>query len=275
MTEIYNKLLEISEDDLKSAEVLYKEKLYPQAVFFLQQSVEKASKAWGVISEAIPKSDKKIRKKVGHDSAKVILLKASKQKEMYDLAKKMSEYLNSGTKEEYDETLSYLEKKINKIKKYREEGINLSTDDNLKQIIEGTEKKVMELSKYNITISLTDEKAEVIIKNLKESFKLMEKKLGLSENQSISFINLNKEGLINLIRHDFFENKITNLIEYIISFLSIIIDPHESKSRYPDNNFSSKELYTSKIPLIQEFPHLIIMQKLLIEFIKDYLKHIH
>ena len=49
--------LEIAKTDLKAAACLYEQALYPQAVFFLQQSVEKALIAFALIMKYISKED--------------------------------------------------------------------------------------------------------------------------------------------------------------------------------------------------------------------------
>ncbi|HEC79105.1 MAG TPA: HEPN domain-containing protein [candidate division WOR-3 bacterium] len=60
-TEIF---LEIAKTDLKAAKCLYEARLYPQAIFFLQQSVEKMMKAFGSIDSDF--SLDILKNKVGH-----------------------------------------------------------------------------------------------------------------------------------------------------------------------------------------------------------------
>ena len=63
-------LVEIAENDLKSSAILYNEELYSQSIYFLQQSVEKISKAYSVLSGDIKPKD--IAKKIGHTTPKFL-----------------------------------------------------------------------------------------------------------------------------------------------------------------------------------------------------------
>ncbi|MCD6371860.1 MAG: HEPN domain-containing protein, partial [Candidatus Aenigmarchaeota archaeon] len=56
---IEKELLEIAKKDLESAKILYKNNLYPQAVFFFQQSVEKANKALGLMLKLVKEDELK------------------------------------------------------------------------------------------------------------------------------------------------------------------------------------------------------------------------
>jgi len=58
------KLIEVAESDLKAAEVLLKSRMYPQAVFLIQQALEKAIKAVAIELEVI--TPEEARKDVGH-----------------------------------------------------------------------------------------------------------------------------------------------------------------------------------------------------------------
>jgi 3-methyladenine DNA glycosylase AlkD len=63
---ISESLFGIARKDLKAAKCLFESGYYPQAVFYLQQSVEKANKSWAVVCNlitsivSIPKNPDKI-----------------------------------------------------------------------------------------------------------------------------------------------------------------------------------------------------------------------
>jgi len=63
--------LEIAKTDLKAAKCLYKQTLYPQAVFSVQQAVEKMTKAFGSLSADM--SLDIMKKEVGHKPFNVFL----------------------------------------------------------------------------------------------------------------------------------------------------------------------------------------------------------
>lgn len=65
-------LLNIARDDWSASKILYERKLYSQAVFYLQQSVEKAAKSFIVEMGLLDIED--IKKNIGHDTTKIIEL---------------------------------------------------------------------------------------------------------------------------------------------------------------------------------------------------------
>jgi len=66
----YN-FLEIAQSDLRAAECLFKNGFYPQSLFFLQQSVEKATKAFS-IKVGLLKNEKEI-KSYSHKSSTIFI----------------------------------------------------------------------------------------------------------------------------------------------------------------------------------------------------------
>lgn len=52
-------LLEIAKKDLEAAKCLYEKELYPQAIFYLQQSVEKAAKSFAIMTNMIKEDEVK------------------------------------------------------------------------------------------------------------------------------------------------------------------------------------------------------------------------
>lgn len=71
-----SELLEISEQDLLASEILYHDKKYPQAVYLLQQSAEKATKAYGLFCDEIDMSQ--LISPISHNSEKVFSLSIEK-----------------------------------------------------------------------------------------------------------------------------------------------------------------------------------------------------
>lgn len=59
MDEMIPKLLEIAESDLEASNTLYEKGFYPQSVYMLEQSVEKANKALGLFTGIIDSSQLK------------------------------------------------------------------------------------------------------------------------------------------------------------------------------------------------------------------------
>ena len=65
----------IAESDLKVSKLAYKNGFYPQAVFSLQQSVEKATKAVGILMGLVNPDKDDLVGEVGHSTIKAILVR--------------------------------------------------------------------------------------------------------------------------------------------------------------------------------------------------------
>ncbi len=65
---------EVAKNDLKASRVLYLNRLYPQAVFELEQSVEKAVKAVGLLTSLVSPTREGLTHEAGHATALTILV---------------------------------------------------------------------------------------------------------------------------------------------------------------------------------------------------------
>jgi len=65
-------LIEIAQKDFEATKVLFEKSLYSQAIYMLQQSLEKAIKAL-LLNFSIVKSEKELKKEIGHDVVKSAL----------------------------------------------------------------------------------------------------------------------------------------------------------------------------------------------------------
>lgn len=81
-------LLEMAKKDLDASKVLFGGKLYPQAVFHLQQSVEKAVKSFGIYERAITEDR---LERFRHDPVKVYMKMVERWGSIAIMAKEMSE----------------------------------------------------------------------------------------------------------------------------------------------------------------------------------------
>ena len=73
-------LIEISKEDLKAATVLYENRLFPQSLFFFQQSIEKLSKHLGISNEIIEPG--KLQSEINHKSLLIFSKLAKKTGEL-------------------------------------------------------------------------------------------------------------------------------------------------------------------------------------------------
>ena len=89
----------IGKADLKASKLLYRGKLYPQAIFYLQQSVEKSVKAVGVLLSLVKPDSLELTREVGHATVFGILVR--RRERLVQLRSQLgtlaaSEHLNEG-----------------------------------------------------------------------------------------------------------------------------------------------------------------------------------
>jgi|GEM_PF-3597926 len=267
---ISDTLFFISTDDLDSSVILHHRGHYPQSVFYLQQSVEKAVKSIGLLFGVI--SEKDLLKNVGHKPLEIYkkpvnkfsedLMSLNKNLEFYPEFKNIldssgidtdkfvlaikkgkhefNHYISNIasynlTKEEVEEYIS----KMENINRYVKKSINIIgereiTDevfDEIKDQIGSSFEKLLESS------DITDESKEQILSELKSQYESFfpEKEFF----QYFMYIIIHVMGIgVNLF------------------YLSVITSLHSSKSRYPEKNFNPLTFYTPECPLIEKMPEI-------------------
>jgi HEPN domain-containing protein len=214
-------LLKIARKDLEASRILFREKLYSQAVFFLQQSVEKAAKAMGLREGLVSK--KQLKQKIGHKAWIVFI-------EYYNIALKIQKQLEGVREEEHvSETLLYLNMITHGLKplfEYKKEETPGKTDEIIDLIINPL---------YTVIkrgeIQILHENTEAILHKLLGShYKIILKEL------------MTKFG--------------GRLVLFIFSFL---LERHATWSRYPDERFNPLEYYSERTPLIKRFNEIANM----------------
>ena len=279
---------EISQKDLEASKLLFKNKLYPQAVFYLQQSVEKATKSFGILDNII--TLKEAKQVIGHDSLKIYkkildgLLKDMKDFEKivhghFQLSKTkivgkmffkfnsktISKYLNSLTN--IDELRAYsfsLTKDVGSLVKFLNELAELELDNLVKFLNELGE---LELNRPSLPSIPTEQE-------LKEFKKDMEELLNVFSKLNSEIVNQVKNRVNKLLDPDS-KGEILGIGKFLMDlfyipfslFLLSYLLPcfHAVNTRYPDEKGQNpREIYNEKHPLIQFYDDLVkIMEKTL------------
>jgi len=271
-------LLEIAKQDMKASLLLYKNKLYSQAMFYLQQSVEKMAKAFAVHFGIITENE---LKKISHNPLKIYkkttddLVKKFKKidaaSQVYPKLKstkifKIIEESNIGEVCRKFENLYHVlssqkplilsEEEIDKI---------LNEIENFQNETQASKRLISQLQISELDFQKMLEEARTVICEL-----LLV--LGASEN-TISGV----ENLISQILNEEFANKLIKgifplmidmmCIWYKLLYLSIITYSHAEFSRYPERNINPLELYSDRNPLIQNFEKVLeVIDETLKEF---------
>ncbi|MGV9206325.1 MAG: HEPN domain-containing protein [Promethearchaeia archaeon] len=169
-------LIWTSKIDLKSSRTLYDQELYPQSVFYLEQSVEKITKAYSIAVLGLDPKDAK--KRISHKSPKTMLKKVDVFKEIHDEFKKNYHELNEIISDKNKE-------KICKMNRDNIETLLVALEETEKQLEidivfdQIRESKLIDgLIEIIFSIDICESEVEKI-KN--KTFKILEKKTSLEE----------------------------------------------------------------------------------------------
>jgi len=230
----YITFFEAARNDLKAAECLYNNGYYSQAIFCLEQAVEKIVKSIGLYTKLVTKEE--FGKDVGHNVEKIYSRMVEKTREKWGdfipipplkPIKNRRELLDTAFDEIKFEKWFFQLKKIEDI--YRIVDILLNTAE-----------------------IISDKEPNKQIETIKTSFK--------------SFLEIIKEtegpkaverAKYNLKLYFSFSQELVKLYQ-----LSEFLVPHVSVSRYPDDkNGYGPHSYTEETPIIQNFPELVDLVK--------------
>ena len=260
--------LEIAKTDLRAAKCLFCEKLYPQSVFHLQQSIEKAVKSFGIWNKII--SETEARNAVGHKAWKV-----------------------------YSKTLSGFKKKVVELEKF------LETSPRLKKVRFMKELKLaemknnldnfqrMSLDEYGWDASFSKKELKNIIKEIDRLKAKLRRKIAVNVNVSekeiddlkrrfyefldtLHEINPSIAGKLEKSKNEvgkitprLMTDSLKALIEFLSRFivcsislfyLSLVFSPHAIRTRYPEDS-SPLQVYNDKMPLVQMLGSFIRITK--------------
>lgn len=254
-------LYELSIQDLQSAHLLYEFKIYNNAVFFLQQSVEKLIKAIGVFYNIISPNQ---LKKVNHFSASVyklliesVLKEDKKFRRKFNVTGAMKNGLDS-----YNRNLVESLKSFKGIENTGTEDLNLEELDHAIKMIIGD--KPDESQNLN---TLSQEMGE-------RTFDILQNSEALN--------NYTLESEIDKIPIDeSFKNELAELMEKKLKFaianktlliLDLIMNIHENSSRYPCDECGSSPIdsYDDTHPIIIRFSTLLDFVDGTISILKEF-----
>lgn len=279
-------LLNTSKKDLSAAQTLYESEHFSNAIFLLQQSVEKCIKSYGIALQIIEETD--LVKKINHSSHKIFI------REIKSKIEKLRKYKNTpilipdmipphqrGTSND-DNKIAALEELYNKINFVQLKEFENLTESELKKFI-------ISARTFGIKEIENAEEKLIQIKNdwIKTNLHFLEyfKKIFSDEEQfeiskDIKYCIENADLFAqNRFAHYKFElekEQISNKLLFVWFNIAIITTPHEQKSRYPSSssNKSLEELYNNNHLLIKFFPDLVyLMEKTIEEYEKIYLSN--
>jgi len=265
-------LLEAAKQDLKASILLYKSKQYPQAVFYYQQSVEKAFKSLGLLMDIVPK-DQLGKGIYGH---KILMI----YKELSQQYKIQVQELINGLEEKptlkqfpflkdikVGEQIEHLQAFTNELDKIKGMPNAFSTKESIDEIL------CEILKTYNETVLVkisnddiceftkqTMDKIDTIVDEMPIPPNVKDKgdiKKGLAElkNDPNNIIILST-GITLIIK----ALPIIMFLFISFLFLAMIVYPHDVQSRYPNEDIKLTHKYNKHLPIVARLPELIEVQ---------------
>lgn len=237
--------LDIAKADLKAAQCLYQAKSYPQAVSYLQQSVEKTFKALGALNDNLTIDELKFN--IGHHPLGVLgfMMEKFQGALTSNNYNKQSDYVKNVV--ESDELKEFLKNtgEIARVFKNRKLFEKLPTSEILKFLPKLLSKKIRFglLQKSRLEI---DAKLKLFI----TSYSISNNKRDIVDSKTlISYINNILEAIWEA--------------ELILTVLSLLFPPScLEKTRYPTQDSDPLKIYTGRHPIVRSFRQIASLCKI-------------
>ncbi|MEZ4927905.1 MAG: HEPN domain-containing protein [Saprospiraceae bacterium] len=254
--------LEVAQHDLAAAQLLYDHKFYSQAIFFLQQSIEKTMKAIGLITEIV-EFEQLASHQVGHRAYKIQRIGGQL------LLDKVAKILNS---EESHPTLLYFiplpKQKLIEFQNEIHHSIKIIGGihpENYAELSSETYKELFhsfeETAAFRLEISV-----EEFCHFMAKYFQNLYHKGLISNDVNTALVSFFKEEENVLRMIDGMEKalQIELWMGQVLSPLSIITSAHEADSRYPDPETDWEHhpvtYYQAGLPIVDHLKELIHWQ---------------
>jgi len=258
--------LKIAKKDLEATKILYENKLYAQAIFYFEQSVEKANKGFALTSNKYSEKD---MLDFNHDVTRIYKDNIIEQKRRYE---NLSRNLNQISELNNTEFVKNFD--IESKKKECEESLR-----NLAEIQTGRNDLIFistwEIRDILTEISENDKEMKDSIKSV-SNFRLTENDWEEMKNDIFKqFENPNNNNFASSLQKEMDDSKLNiqeletgikkmylQMIHLMSVFfylypLGILTLPHAVIARYPKEDKSPMDIYNQKLPIIKHLPDLI------------------
>ena len=246
--------LQRAEKDMKSAELLFKENQFEDAVFHTQQSVEKIGKS--ILLAAGVCDERELRSKIRHEFVTYLLEKVknllssftsfSSNKQFEPYIERVERFLQEYFKERRKEDLYFSFSKVESfLGGYNEFSINFFIE-------------VQKIMAFDFSIEINEEMEKSFDIIIEEREKFVGRKIPTKKKETIK--NTYKDEIEKTDIRLTLINTITLFILLVaISFLSVNLEKHVSETRYPQKTKYTKDSDIVKIcPMMLETVDMII-----------------
>ncbi|MDG6250436.1 hypothetical protein [Methanocalculus sp.] len=257
--------LAVARQDLDSAICLYEQGYYPQALFFLQQGVEKGWKAYGYHNGVITLEQARTNKEIGHKGSKVANKSLLRLRNIIGPAiqqvKIIREIIDSPQTGESEKELSYLERLDNDYH-WAQKEIDKITGSNQVPLSAEIKKR---LDRFGLD-AINEQMSESII----NSSEFGQDICNYIRENAIEKVQILIGGIPTAdtiiqegIKGTFDDQRLREIILYAMKsmiiinplfYLAIITQEHENQCRYPEKGRTPLKVYSHDHPLIANFP---------------------
>ena len=278
-------LINTAKKDLSASQSLYETEHFSTAIFMLQQCIEKCIKSYGITIGIIEEKD--LAKKISHNAHKIFAREVKAKIDKLKLYKNtpllipemIPPHQRGESKIESDlEFLERLYEKINFIK-INELG-ELEENELRGFIVNARTYKIQEIENEQEYFNYFKEDWIKSNKHFQNYFK--EVFTGNELDEMLDHVKYCLENAdyfatnrLTKFKYDIEKEQITNNLIFIWFNLSIILTPHEQKSRYPTTASKSlDEIYNKNHILVKWFDDLVyVIDKSIAEYCRMYLNN--
>lgn len=267
--DLAREFLEIAERDLEASRLLYKNKMYPQAVFYFAQSVEKANKSMAALTGN--HNERYFTTKIRHEAINIHQkTRFNAQQQLNSLLKffktnpeyKEVFFLEEDEIKELAEQLKLDYEIIDEIKQKKEELLFISATD-INQMLRDISKEKDQAKKDMKAFFQADVDVDEWLSNIVKLAELLPensdfKEVGRNLIETWDEIELGLKWDDLKPFYDFVYK--AELLSISLYYLSVITLPNSSISRYPENGESPLDIFTRKLPQVRKLPNLMKVQ---------------
>ena len=269
--------LKIAKKDLEATKILYENKLYAQALFYFEQSVEKANKGFALTSN---KYSEKYMIKVNHDVTKIYKDIIIEQKRRYENLSRnlnqVSELKNTVFAKNFDieSKKKECEESLRNLAEIQTKRNNFNSTLEIRGILKEirvNNKEIKELKKSVSNFRLTENNWEEMKNDI---FKLFENpdnnNLAYSLQKEMDDSKLNIQELETVIKKLYLQMIHFMSVYFYLYPLGILSLPHAVIARYPKEDLSPMDIYNQKLPIIKHLPDLIEQHSKALKILNKY-----
>lgn len=256
--ELANGFYQVAKDDFVISKILYNTKEYPNAIYHLQQAVEKLSKAFGLLNGFIDVDT--FEKKISHNSEKIFKNPIRKHQEELKESIELEKLFPDFYKYEIDGNSMDLTGESRKIYTATQKMIHLDPKKYKWAPINVIDKMLDAVQALNIQNHLSIEEVKSKFPSLySSSLSQLEKKTGKKLQEVLPSLEELDE-YSSLIHEVFFQKMPLFLYTYnSLFFLSLLTSMHNQSTRYPCKCCGDlpKNQYNLETPIVIKFKRLI------------------